>query len=246
MLKISYKIKGLQLNEPWFAPKIPIDGASNFELYCYRDTTIDTEIFGLKKEEKYTLITDLTQSEEALFSSFKSNVRNEIRKHKSIKNFHYLVDYKSKALFLDFYKKFAEAKGLPPIESRSIDKYGENLFYIQGSLEGILTNMQVYLVDRESGTVRLLHSISTLYENHDKTKQAKIGWINRYLHWYSMIHFKAKSFKTFDWGGYTNNPNSPLAGIDKFKASFGGQKIKLYNYYTLPYYAIKLLQEKVI
>jgi len=246
MLEISYKIKGLHLNEPWFASKVPLDEASSMKLYCYRDSTVDAEVFGLKKEKKYTLINDLTQSEEQIFASFKSNVRNEIRKHEKIENFLYISDYKSKEVFLDFYKKFAEAKGLPYIQGRSIDKYGNNLFYVQGSLDGILTNMQVYLIDRESGIIRLLHSISTLYENHDKSKQAKIGWINRYLHWYTMLHFKAKSFKTFDWGGYTNDPNSPLAGIDKFKASFGGQKVKLYNYYSLPYYAMKLLQEKVI
>ena len=246
MLKISYKIKGLHLNESWFASKVPIDKASLLELYCYRDTKVDTDSFGLKKEKKYTLINDLTQNEDEIFSTFKPNVRNEIRKHKKIENFVYHSDFKSKLLFLAFYRKFAKAKGLVDIEERSIEKYRDNLFYVQGSLDGVLTNMQVYLIDRESGIVRLLHSISTLYEEDSRERQSKIGWINRYLHWYTMLYFKAKSFKIFDWGGYTNNPNSPLAGIDKFKASFGGKKIKLYNYYTLPYYAMKVLQEKVL
>ena len=246
MLKISYKIKGLHLTEPWFAPVVPIDKASLLELYCYRDTLVDIDYFGLKKEEKYTLVNDLTQDKESIFSSFKPNVRNEIRKHEKIENFVYNSDFKSKSLFLDFYKKFAEAKGLAYIQERSIDKYQENLFYVYGELDGILTNMQVYLVDKESGVVRLLHSISTLYEESDRHRQAKIGWINRCLHWYTMLYFKEREFKTFDWGGYTNDPNSSLAGIDKFKASFGGEKIKLYNYYTLPYYAMKVLQERVL
>jgi len=245
MLKISYTLKGLHLNEPWFASKVPTEDASLLDLYCYRDSTVDSDTFGLKKEKKYTLTHDLTQDEEDLFSSFKSNVRNEIRKHSKIENFVYHADFKSKTLFIEFYKAFAKAKGLASIEARSIDKYGENLFYIYAYLEEELTNMQVYIMDEESGTIRLLHSISTLYdEQHDKQKQAKIGWINRYLHWYTMLHFKKRLFKTFDWGGYTNDPDSPLAGIDKFKASFGGKKTVLYDYYSLPYYAIKVLKER--
>ena len=245
MLNISYKIKGLSINEPWFASKVAMDKASIFKLSCYRDSRVDTDSFYLKKEEKYTLVNDLTQTEDELFALFKPNVRNEIRKHEKIDNFFYHSGFNSKLLFLNFYKKFAEAKKLPTIEEYSIDKYGKNLFYVHGSLNGHLTNMQVYLIDEESGVVRLLHSISTLYEEHDKQIQTKIGWINRYLHWYAMLDFKAKGFKRFDWGRYTNNINSPLAGIDKFKASFGGEKIKLYDYYTLPYYAIKTIKERI-
>ena len=246
MLEISYNIKGLHFNEPWFASRVTIHSVSPLKLYCYRDSRVDTNLFGLKKEKKYTLIHDLTQDRDRLFATFKPNVRNEIRKHNRIDNFLYHSGFQSKRLFLNFYAKFAEAKGLDSISERSINKYGDNLFYVQGSLNGHLTNMQVYIVDRDDGVIRLLHSISTLYENHEKEIENKIGWINRYLHWYTMLYFKERGFKTFDWGGYSNDPNSPLVGIDRFKASFGGEKIELYDYYTLPYYAMKIIQERIL
>jgi len=219
MLKISYKIKGLHLIESWFASKVPMGKISLLRLCCYRDSRVDINIFGLKKEKKYTLINDLTQEEVDIFSDFKPNVRNEIRKHTKIDNFLHHSGYKSKRVFLEFYKKFAEAKGLTPIKEHSIDKYGDNLFYIQGSLDGVLTNIQVYIVDKESGTVRLLHSISKLYERDsgmggfspkeedaksivskfckksNRQRETRIGWINRYLHWHTMLHFKDKGLK---------------------------------------------------
>jgi hypothetical protein len=245
MLTINYRVKGLNLHEFWFASDVPLEKGSLLELACYRDSRVNRDILGLKKEKKYTLVNDLREEETNLFLTFKPNVRNEIRKHEKIDNFVYHSDFNSKKLFLNFYKKFAEAKSLPIIQEYAIDKYQENLFYIQGSLDGELSNMQVYLIDQSSGVVRLLHSISTLYEHKSRQRDTQIGWINRYLHWQTMLDFKAKGFKIFDWGGYTNDPNSPLAGIDKFKASFGGKKIELYDYYTLPYYAIKILQERV-
>ena len=246
MLKVSYKIKGLALNELWFSPRVPINQSSRFALYCYRDTAVNKNFTGLKKEKKHTLINDLLIEEDEIFSAFKSNVRNEIRKCEKIENFTYDFNSESKELFLAFYFDFAKAKNLASLEKRSLEKYGENLFYVSGYLEDTLTNMQVYIMDKESGVVRLLHSISTLYAEEDKHKKAQIGWINRYLHWQTILRFKGLAFKVFDWGGYTNNPNSALAGIDKFKASFGGKKITLYNYYTMPYYLIKSIQERVL
>lgn len=246
MLKISYKVKGVPLNEIWFSSKISIDKLLLSKFYCYRDSTVNIESVGLKKEKKYTLINDLTKDKDKIFSKFKSNVRNEIRKFDKIEEFTSTSSYDSKLLFIKFYSHFAKAKGLPIVEEKSINKYNKNLFYISGYLEGTLTNMQVYILDKESGTVRLLHSISTLYKEEDKYRHSKIGWINRYLHWHTMLHFKKEGFKIFDWGGYTNNPNSPLAGIDKFKEAFGGDKIAIYNYYTLPYYALKVIQERLL
>jgi lipid II:glycine glycyltransferase (peptidoglycan interpeptide bridge formation enzyme) len=260
MLTINYKIKNLSLTEVWFSSKLSTNKSSLLQFCCYRDSRVNKNLLGLKKEVKHTLINDLTQEEEELFATFKPNVRNEIRKHNKIENFVYHSDFTSQKVFLDFYKTFAEAKKLANIRKHSIDKYGENLFYVHGDLDGYLTNMQVYLIDKNSGIVRLLHSISRLYEKDItikgftpeqekasyRKKATKIGWINRYLHWYTMLYFKEKGFKTFDWGGYTNNPNSSLAGIDKFKASFGGKKIELYDYYTLPYYTMKVIQERIL
>ena len=247
MLTVSYKIKGLALNELWFASKLSLNKISLLGFYCYRDTLVKKNpLKTLKREIKYTLVNDLSLEKDTIFSAFKSNVRNEIRKCEKIKTFTYDSSYQNKELFLEFYSRFAKAKNLAPIEERAINKYGQNLFYLSGSLNNSLTNMQVYLIDEESKIVRLLHSISTLYEEDEKHRRAEIGWINRYLHWQTILHFKALNFTVFDWGGYTNDPNSGLAGIDKFKASFGGKKVELYNYYTLPYYFIKRLQEKLL
>lgn len=246
MLRISYKLKGVNLNEIWFASDMKLSKAMIITgLYCYRQATFDIDIVGFKKEKRYTLINDLKDDKEKIFSKFKPNLRNEIHKFDKSKELTYSSDYDSKEIFIKSYIDFAKAKGIPNITKSSIDKYGKNIFYVKGYLEGELTNIQLYLLDRESGILRLQHSISTLYKEKDKKRKAKIGWINRSLHWKTMLEFKGLGFKTFDWGGYTNDPNSALAGIDIFKASYGGVKVVRYNYYTLPYYALKKIQERL-
>jgi len=246
MLAVSYKIKGLLFNEQWFSSKVPLTLFDKYRLSCYRSSVEAIKPSGFKQEVKQTLLNELTLTEEELFSAFKSNLRNEIRKCEKLEDFEYQSSSLDKKVFLEFYSRFANAKSLTPISAHSIDKYKDNLLYFSAQLEGKLTNMQVYLLDKEGGTVRLLHSISTLYEEESKTTKAKIGWINRYLHWKAMLHFKSLDFKSFDWGGYTDDKSSPLAGIDKFKASFGGKKVQRYDYYSQPYALMKLIQEKIL
>ena len=245
MLNITYKIKGLTFNELWFASKVPLSTMSLFGLYCYRDSRVESKHSFLKKEEKYTLINDLSLDEEVIFQSFQSSLRTKIRKCNKIEGFTYEMNYESKARFLDFHTDFATAKSLPHVSNRSMDKYGENLFYLSGYLDGKLTNMQVYLFDKNAGVVRLLHSISSLHDETSSSVRGKIGWINRFLHWQTMVHFKALSFKTFDWGGFNNGADEGFAGIDEFKATFGGEKVKLFDYYTYPYFMVKKIQEKL-
>lgn len=246
MLNLDYKIKGLVFHELWFTSKVPLNNRTLLGLYCYRDSRMSIEHPLLKREEKYTLVNDISLEKDEIFSKFKSNVRNEIRKCEKIENFTYALDATNKEQFLDFYREFAEAKSLPIIQKKSIDKYGDNLIYLSGEVDGKLTNMQVYIVDNNGEIVRLLHSISVLHNIDSPTLRAKIGWINRYLHWHTMIYFRDKGFKVFDWGGYNNGVDAGLSGIDKFKASFGGEKIKLFDYYSYPYFIAKTIHERFL
>jgi len=104
--------------------------------------------------------------------------------------------------------------------------------------------VQVYIKDDENKIARLLFSVSTIYGLDDKTKRNKIGWINKALHWKSILYFKEKGYKEYDWGGYSNNPNNKeLAGIDKFKKAFGGEIIQVYDYYSIGFYILNQLKE---
>lgn len=230
----------------WFTSQKPLPKKRLLGFYCYRDSLVECDSIFLKKEEKYTLINDLSLSEEEIFKTFQSSLRTKIRKCDRMEGFTYQMDYSSKEMFLDFHTEFANAKSLPHIGDRSMDKYGENLFYLSGYLDGKLTNMQVYLFDKSEGVVRLLHSISSLHDETSSSVRGKIGWINRFFHWQTMVQFKGLDFKTFDWGGFNNGAEAGFAGIDEFKATFGGEKIKLFSYYSYPYLLMKKIQEKFL
>jgi hypothetical protein len=78
------------------------------------------------------------------------------------------------------------------------------------------------------GRARLLYSAS-LFREQDKSLQALIGRINRWLHWQDILEFKRRGFRIYDFGGLFSDESSAMAaGINKFKEGFGG--VRTLNY----------------
>ncbi len=240
---VKYKIKFLQFTEQWFCKNIDIKKLFNF--FVCRDSRVEIDNVLMIKKQKWTLLTNLEQELDLIMRGFTSNLRNEIRRADKIENLE--IQYNSIDInsFLQFYnEKFAKPKRLELLQKRQIEKFKDNIFFISANLENELTNIQVYIFDDEQKIVRLLHSISIIHLIEDKTKRKQIGWINKALHYKSMIYFKEQGYKEFDWGGYSNDPNNKaLAGIDKMKKSFGGELIKVYDYYSLPFFILTKLKE---
>ena len=71
----------------------------------------------------------------------------------------------------------------------------------------------------------LCYSVSNYRDDNSKRNLA--GRMNKLLHAKDMIWFKEKGYTLYDWGNISSseNPN----GIDKFKISFGGDVVTLYN-----------------
>lgn len=243
-MKIKNKISFLEIDEIWFANENDFNINCMFSLKIYRNITKHIKKYFCFQEKKYTLYTNLNENSDDIFKLFVSNLRNEIRKVDKLDNS--LVEFNSieKNEFIEFYNVFAKSKSLPLLTNRRLEKYKDNLLYISAKLDDELTNIQVYIIDYKNKIVRLLYSVSTIHGLDDKTKRNRIGWINKALHWKSILYFKENNFNIFDWGGYGNDENNlELAGIDKFKKSFGGEVIEVYDYYSLPVFILKKLKE---
>jgi len=239
---IRYKLKGLTFYEEWFAK----DPCKDFlKLKVVRGSRVDKQCFGMIKKQLWTLETDLTLDKDDILKQFTSTIRNEINRAKKLENLQININKTSIDEFLNFYNtKFAKQKKLNLLSKRQIEKFGDNIYTISAVFENELTNIQMYIFDSEQKIVRLLHSVSIIHLEKDKKRRNQIGWINKYLHWRTILYFKEKGFKTFDWGGIGNDPNNKaLVGIDKFKRSFGGQVVKVYDYYTLPFFILSKLRE---
>ena len=243
-MKIKNKISFLEIEEIWFANENDFNINCMFSLKVYRDARKNIKKLFCFQEKKYTLYTNLNENSDYIFKLFTSNLRNEIRKVDKLDNCLVELNSIEKNEFIEFYNIFADSKNLPLLTNRRLEKYGDNLFYISAKLDDELTNIQVYVTDYENKIIRLLYSVSTIHGLDDKTTRNRIGWINKVLHWNAMVYFKDKGFEIFDWGGYGNDENNQeLAGIDKFKKSFGGEVIEVYDYYSLPVFILKKLKE---
>lgn len=76
-------------------------------------------------------------------------------------------------------------------------------------------------------TVRLLLSASNHRDLADGPARTAVADANRCHHWDDMRHFKARGFKTYDFGGwYDGNVDKGLVQINEFKQSFGGEIVR--------------------
>ncbi len=238
---IRYKIKKMTFYEEWFS----LQRYSLYHIFsAHKNSKINKNTFNIKKQN-WTLINDLTKSEEEIKQQFTSTLKNEINKVK--KNFEIQIKLNGITIdnFLEFYnRQFAKAKNLPYLKKYQLEKFKNNIFFISGYFKNELTNIQVYINDEEQKIVRLLYSVSIIHIIEDNKKKNIIGWINKALHFETMRYFKRLGYKEFDWGGYGNDENNKIiSGIDKFKDSFGGKKIKLYDYYSIPYCILSKFKE---
>ncbi|MCI9217899.1 MAG: hypothetical protein HFG95_12735 [Dorea sp.] len=188
--------------------------------------------------KQYTLLNDLSKSEEELQNSIKKNCRYEIRraereeatfqvytdfntakKQNVIDNFEntYNEMFKSKQLSLQFNRRLVESA------------FKSKQCIITVSQIPLYENIAVYhayLMDEENAM--LMYSASSIWCNNNKEVVNCIGRMNKFLHWKEMQWLKEKKVKRLEWGGISS-PVKPN-GIDKFKMEFGGNTVCYNNY----------------
>ena len=203
----------LKNKQKWFADK-PSLLSLLFTSYIQSKSKMEGNLFGAS--EFKTIEIDLRTPEDIIFSRFKSNYRNEIR-------------------------KILRIEGVVFDEVREIDKIGNSIAEKLGDVRydnikycgiynpiGRLITMHVYLIFNDR--VRLLKSVNlgTDYE------PSLYGSYNRALHWFCVKHFKSCGFKSYDFGGFSGKTDGKLAAIDKFKSGFGGNVVSYWNYISFP------------
>ena len=182
--------------------------------------------------KQYSAITDLTLTEEDIFSSFTSNLRNEIRraKREEVTVRFCIGDDAIEQLpeFADTFRHLYEEKGekeeLPVNEMKTFAE--ENALMISvASVSGEAKVFHSYIYDGNS--CRLTFSCSEFRAASSKEEKQSFARANKLLHWEDMLYFIDNGLSVCDWGGLTS-PEEPN-GIDKFKLSFGCKPVEYYN-----------------
>lgn len=184
-----------------------------------------------------TLLTDLSVTEDILFSQIKSKTKNEIRRAE--KEGMYAQMYSSNEITDDLIKSFVRAYIQFRMEKELSCPALNELMTIYKAvnesgrlvLSEVLWDKQsvarhVYYVSVEEH-VAILHRSFSLYRE-DSSNRQRIGNANRFLHWEDMKRLKDMGISLLDWGGY-NTSDKEVLNISRFKAEFGGIEKNVYS-----------------
>ncbi|MDR3541190.1 MAG: GNAT family N-acetyltransferase [Desulfosporosinus sp.] len=236
MVKVKYKKKGLLcICSNWFS-------AGNKEIISKCDLAF---YFALPKlpsgynkniliRDAFTLITDLTCSEEELMDKIHSATKYKIRRAKKdgVTSAVFDSEYISKNPsvldeFAQLYDQFLKSKKLSgkcdlPLLKACVA--GGNLVIICARFNDQNLVYHVYITD---GTATRLHYSSSLFREVDDDLKTIIGRANRLLHWTGITLFKDRGYKVYDWGGYSKRKD--LKNINLLKDGFGGTKLAVFH-----------------
>jgi hypothetical protein len=173
-----------------------------------------------------TLTLDLSESEEALLASMTKNTRYEIRRATSDGGRFTFYDDPHAVLedFSAFYDRFAVANGLAAINRAWLSEVASvrrlTLSCVERDGEPLVWHSYCVVRDR----ARLVHSAS-LFREMEVSDRARVGRLNRWLHWQDILEFRRCGLHVYDFGGLFEDETSAASrGIDRFKTEFGGSK----------------------
>ncbi len=206
---------------------------------------LDGSRFVVKRERTFTVCNDLRQPLESLWKGFAPYNRAEIRKAERSAERVRIARNEPASLndFLAVYNDFARLKdGVWPISARVLNRYDgfadRHVLYLDE--QPMVVNL--VLRDAESGRVRGLYNASRRLEVEEPKKARLLGNLNRLLHWHNMRLYKEEGFKTYDWGGISDDRSD---GRAKFKISFGGNIEEEYTYLCAGWPRLGLLAQRL-
>lgn len=232
---VTYKKYGLFISEVWFPDSNWRQIKSDIvRLRCIEDNKILRTKEMRNATIQHSLYTDLTKSEEILYSEIKSkNFKYEIRRSErdnieirylSAKEILQEEDLMSR--FKKCYDKMFAQKGKnASMNLNAMRSYAnENALLMSiAYLDGEPVVFHSYV--RGDNRVRFFHSCST-FRSEPQLAQI-IGRANKRLHWEDWKYLKERGVQLYDWGGVFAFDSED--GIDKFKMTFGGKPIDYYN-----------------
>ena len=183
--------------------------------------------------KQFTLYTDLTNDEAAIFKKIKRTTKTKI--HKATKEgvrFNYYTSKELKnndkllELFKSCYENMFKSKGIHKEFNMDLIKsyIDKNLCLVTtASIGDKILVYHLFFIDKYHA--RHLYSCSEF--RTDTENKNLIGRANNFLLWNDICYLKKIGIKVYDWGGISDfdNPN----GIDQFKMNFRGNRKTYYN-----------------
>src|SRR5690349_9197207 len=131
-IRIPSRLMGaLAIHQKWFASKPEIADCLRFTHYFYCQHR--EEVFGFSRRPRFTILVDITASEEAILSTFSENTRYKVnRGNRENVRAELETDIER---FCSFVNAAADAKGRDHLDPSSIAVYGKNLYVTKAITE---------------------------------------------------------------------------------------------------------------
>ena len=215
----------------WFSTK----EGSNADIIRYNRTAIPMSGKFVHCEGVETVLTDLKKSTGEILSVSHKTIRYEVNKCEKEQvaiTFYTAEDLKKESGIVDEFEQayigFAKALGLREVvkayKRSKIDNYIESNCILLSKARK--DDVVIYHLYSYGGSESVLnYSVSNYRANTENKNLA--GRMNKLLHIKDMDWLRTKGVTLYDWGNISSsvNPN----GIDKFKMSFGGEVVTVYN-----------------
>jgi lipid II:glycine glycyltransferase (peptidoglycan interpeptide bridge formation enzyme) len=203
------------------------------------------EFMGFIRKKKFTMIIDLTKSQEELWDQYGKYTKRDIRRAKR-EGVRFEVE-KNLDAFIEIHNSFVKSKEISrdeiAVRKDYLPHFKDNLVITKAVFQNEVLVMRTYIIDEKIKKVRGL-LMATLYRNEDnRQKRYLMGRANRFLFYQEMLYFKELGYLIFDMGGYAYNTNDIIKKrICEFKDGFGGEVIEESEYTTLPLYIARNLK----
>lgn len=240
MIKYHKKIFIFSVKESWFTYEPKFWDIFSLHVFLHLKNKGNKRIPGVRDINSHTIELNLDPDKEVIFANFSKQIRQQVKiaeNEGTVCYFHNEIDQ-----FVEFFNEFAVKKDTFTTSRKKLMELGDSVKLSFAVNNGQILAAHSYLVDKEIGIVRHLHSATKrLDEQYDRNL---IGRANKYLTVKDILFFKENGYKIFDFGGYAKDTtDESLKGINNYKLLFGGQVVPCLDYYSYNYWLLKKLSK---
>ena len=235
MLVTEDSVYGLSLERIWCWNGEKIVSNADVLRYLRILPGLAEKINGIKCfDVNHTLITDLTEDEETIWSKLNKNYKYEIRRQQKEEAQFYVYSADmlkaNPSVVAEFeiaYNAFCDEIHNEVVRGNynhnmTLQFVDKDALVLTKATKDNLVVYHIYVIDGK--TAVLDYSVSDFRD--ESADRAAAGRLNKLLHWRDMQMFKADGYVTYDWGNVSGKSVDEMNGIDKFKAGFGGELTK--------------------
>lgn len=227
-----FKEKSVLIEEVWFDEE-PQE-KPNVDVVHYVERT--QPINGIRFDEFYTRVLDITKDQESLWNNLGKNNRYKINRALQKDKFVYLwwnketIENNILNEFFEFHDRFASLQRLKKISRSRVRSFAEAEILDLSLTKSPDGNPLVWHAHCCVQNRVVFFYGASLKNPNDTSYQSLVGRANRYHHWQDILRFKDLGISIYDFGGwYVGKTDQKLLNINNFKEEFGGEVVKSFK-----------------